>query len=169
MHTLRASLPAWLQLFSVYTAANSCSNTGLVDKASLHKHKAHIFYTHPTAQMCTNCICQVKGPQLEKISLCLAMNVYVIPYICVPLQHTCECLYLFSSLCASSEYACISRMPMLCVCVSLCVCGCVYMAHSSCRYFISLLWLGEAGWLGMHCDSYNLTNWDGGDLVWIGS
>ncbi len=51
---------------------------------------------------------------------------------------------------------------LLPACVSVQVCVYVGTSPSSCRHFISLLQLGEATQFGVHCDSYNLTNWDGG-------
>lgn len=63
-------------------------------------------------------------------------------FVCVAvIENMCVCIY---------EYICPSQY-----CVSVCAC----VSHSSCRYFISVLRLGEAAQLGMHCDSYNLTNW----------
>lgn len=89
-------------------------------------------------------------------------RIYV--YICLPLYcmcvclwesafDACECLCAFLAICACTYIHLYTR-----VCVDICAC----MSHSSCRYFISLLRLGEAAQLGMHCDSYNLTNWNGG-------
>lgn len=73
VHTPRASLPVGWLLLSVFTGAISCNNPGLVDTILLHKHQARIFYMHPAAHTCTNWIYQVRGSQLEMISLCAAV------------------------------------------------------------------------------------------------
>lgn len=85
-------------------AANSCCNTGGVDKALLHKHQAHICYTHPTAHVCANWICQVKGPQLKVICLCVAVDsnechlMHVSVYACP--ESLCMSTYIhFASTC----------------------------------------------------------------------
>lgn len=69
--------------------------------------------------------------------------------------------YIYTYMCTFAHllYICMFGMHSYMLTVSVHVCASMF--DSSCRYFISLLWLGEAAWLSKHCDSYNLTNWDG--------
>ena len=77
--------------------------------------------------------------------------------------HACEFLCVLHALVSVSacKYA-YSFVALVCACPFVRAYIRVCMSHSSCRYFISLLRLGGAAQLGVHYDSYNLTNWDGG-------
>ena len=74
---------------------------------------------------------------------------------------------MYTHMCKFAYLLCICMFSMHSYMLTVSVHTCVSMSHSSCRYFISLLWLGEASWLSKHCDSYNLTNWDG--WIWFES
>lgn len=146
-----------------------CTNTKLITSTHIcsNVHRQGLSGQGLTAgEDCFVCVC-VRETDNDRVCLCVCTHTCASAYLCTECVCT-SCIWFVSHIlkytwncrCVFSKHTFLLLLLTACLCLCAHICECV--SHSSCRCFISLPRLGEAAQFGMHRDSYNLTNWNGG-------